>query len=169
MEYIGLRVKDQYYCYFNFVFSRVVWCSSVCTRQRCDLTHETTSNFMVFWWYNIHYCYKSFFAFFADKSPLRTPGGRNTPVGQRALTERNATERREESIKRKGKYLYCTYFLFLLLYLTYSVIPSNYSASVIPRKWNKARTSSLTLYFVPHHGGTHREGSLHTGIVRASN
>ena len=35
----------------------------------------------------------SLVSFFTDKSPFRAAGGRNTPVGQRTLTESNATDR----------------------------------------------------------------------------
>lgn len=62
-----------------------------------------------------------FWFFFADKSPFRAAGGRNTPVGQRALTENNATDRtNKKESAAKPKDLYCIYFLFLLLYLTQS-------------------------------------------------
>jgi len=61
------------------------------------------------------------FGFFADKSPFRAAGGRNTPVGQRALTESKATDRtNKKESAAKPKDLYCIYFLFLLLYLTHS-------------------------------------------------
>ena len=69
------------------------------------------------------YCYKFFFlcVFFADKSPFRAAGGRNTSVGQRALTESNSTDRtNKKESAAKPKDLYCICFSFLLLYLIQS-------------------------------------------------
>ena len=106
--------------------------SSVCTRRHSALTHKTISNLIVFRWISNCYCYKCFFVgSVTDKSPFRAAGGRNTPVGQRALTESNATDRtnKKESDSKQTIYKVLIFYFYCCTSLSHSVKLDNLSHS----------------------------------------